>query len=273
LGIVHQPTVRVAMHDMKHPALKGGGSFLRECFAAGSKPVKKIARGNNRKPSTSGRLMFMKHLVIIGILLAFLPPSAPAANKYITDVEITLRTGQGTDHKILALVKSGQEVAVLEEGDEWTRVRLPNGIEGWVVSRFLTDEKPSGILLEELRQKHEALLAHADAPLKEIMKLQEANKTLRFELASREKALNELKISYEALQKESDELLKVQSDYNKLTSQLAKQKEKADKIEDELLNLEQRQIFRWILVGAGVLFVGFITGFSARRQRRRPSLL
>lgn len=215
----------------------------------------------------------MKRLVLITILFVLFPASAHAAKKYITDVEITLRTGQGIDHKIIALVKSGQEVAVLEEGDQWTRVRLPNGTNGWVVSRFLTDEKPSGILLEELRQKHEALLAHADSPLKEIIKLKEKNKTLRFELFSREKALNDLKKSYETLKKESRELLRVKSNYNKVTSQLAKQKEKAEKIEDELLKLEQRQIFRWILVGAGVLFVGYITGFSARRQRRRPSLL
>jgi SH3 domain protein len=215
----------------------------------------------------------MKRLVYIAILLVLFPASADAVKRYITDVEITLRTGQGIDHKIIALVKSGQEVAVLEEGDQWTRVRLPNGTEGWVVSRFLTDEKPSGILLEELRQKHDALLAHADSPLKEIIRLKEKNKTLRFEIASLEKTLNDLKKSYEALKKESKELLKVKSDYNKVTSQLAKQREKADKIEEELLKLEQRQIFRWILVGAGVLFVGFITGASARRQRRRPSLL
>ncbi len=215
----------------------------------------------------------MKHIVILGILIAFLPPSAAAGSKYITDVEITLRTGQGIDHKILAMVKSGQEVEVVEEGNEWTRVRLSNGIEGWVLSRFLTDAKPSSILLEELRQKHEALLAHADAPLKEIIRLQGANKTLQSELAAREKELNQVKESYEALQKESEELLKVKSDYNNVTSQLAQQKAKAEKFEDELLKLEQRQIFRWILVGAGVLFVGFITGFSAKRQRRRPSLL
>lgn len=215
----------------------------------------------------------MKRLVFIAILFILFSASAHAAKKYITDVEITLRTGQGIDHKIIALVKSGQEVAVLEEGNEWTRVRLPNGTEGWVVSRFLTDEKPSGVLLEELRQKHEALLAHADSPLKEIINLKGKNKTLRFELASREKELNDLKQSYESLKKESKELLRVKSDYNKVTSQLAKQKEKAERMEDELLKLEQRHIFRWILVGAGVLFVGFITGFSARRQRRRPSLL
>jgi len=215
----------------------------------------------------------MKRFVFIAILFVLFPASTHAAKKYITDVEITLRTGQGIDHKIIALVKSGQEVEELEEGAEWTRVRLPNGTEGWVVSRFLTDEKPSGILLEELRQKHEALLAHADSPLKEIINLKEKNKTLRFELASREKELDDLKKSYEALTKESRELLKVKSDYNKVSSQLAKEKEKAEKIEDELLKLEKRQIFRWILVGAGVLLVGYITGFSARRQRRRPSLL
>jgi hypothetical protein len=54
---------------------------------------------------------------------------------------------------------------------------------------------------------------------------------------------------------------------------MAKQKEKIQKCEDDLSKLEQRQIFRWIFTGAGILFVGFLLGISGKRQRRRPSLL
>ena len=37
--------------------------------------------------------------------------------------------------------------------------------------------------------------------------------------------------------------------------------------------LESRQTVRWFLTGAGVLLLGFIIGFSTRRQRRKSSLL
>lgn len=215
----------------------------------------------------------MKRLFFIAILLVLLPAVVHAEKKYINDLlEITLRTGQGIDHKIIAIVKSGQVVEVLEPGDQWTKVRLLNGNEGWVVSRFLTSNKPNILSLKELEEKHEAIMIRAGSQLKKITKLQEDNKELRSKLADSEKALNDLSNSYETLKKESAEFLQLKSNYNKVTAQLAEQKQNAQKFEDELSKLEQRQIFRWIFTGAGILFLGFLIGFSGKRQRRRSLL-
>lgn len=216
----------------------------------------------------------MKRLLAIGILIVLLPVVARAETKYINDLlEITLRTGQGIDHKIIEIVKSGQVVEVLEPGDQWTKIRRQNGTEGWVVSRFLTSKKPNILILKELQEKYEAAMIRNDSQLIKITKLQGDIKELRSKLTAVEKEFNDLSNSYETLKKESGEFLKLKSKYDKATAQLAKQKEKIQQYEDELSKLEQRQIFRWIFTGAGILFVGFLIGFSARRQRRRPSLL
>jgi len=216
----------------------------------------------------------MKHCVYIGVLLILLSTAVQAETMYVSDLaEITLRTGKGIDHKIIAMVKSGAQVEVLEPDDQWTKVRLPGGKEGWLVSRFLTSKIPSSIALQELKQKHEALLALADSPYKEITKLQEENQRLSSELSFSDKALSELTESYEALKSKSAKLSKVQAGYQNSASQLTEQKQRADKLEAELSKLEMRHHIRWFLSGAAVLFVGFLMGFSTKQKRRRSSLL
>lgn len=87
-------------------------------------------------------------MCIVGICL-FLSASALAETKhYINDsMTITMRTGPGTDRKIIALLGVGQEVEILQTENEWTMVRLPNAKEGWVISRFITDQTPNALSL------------------------------------------------------------------------------------------------------------------------------
>ena len=82
----------------------------------------------------------MKWFVCAGMFLAFISTNVNAKTMYVSEIiEITLRTGPGIDHKVIAMVPSGVELTVLESGGEWTRGRLPNEKEGYVLNRFLTN--------------------------------------------------------------------------------------------------------------------------------------
>ena len=61
--------------------------------------------------------------------------------------------------------------------------------------------------------------------------------------------------------------------YKTASGQLSEQTKRAEALDEELRSIEINQYIKWFLAGSGVLVVGFIVGFSARRQRRRPSLL
>ena len=77
----------------------------------------------------------MKQLIVFGICLILGSTAALATDNagYVTDImKITMRTGQGLDYKILDWVKSGEEVEILQQGDQWTMVRRADGKEGWV---------------------------------------------------------------------------------------------------------------------------------------------
>jgi len=218
---------------------------------------------------------YVKTLGIVGICLFLLSTAVLAETKhYINDsMKITMRTGPATDRKIIALLSVGQEVEVLKAENEWSLVRLLNGKEGWVISRFITDQTPEGIQLEALKKSHSALQAKAAALMEENRALKDENKTLGINLNTSETKEKSLSKSYETLKKESKQFLDLQAKYKESTSKLAAQTQKAEKYEDELTKLLWNKNIKWFLSGAGVLILGFIIGFSTKRQRRQSSLL
>jgi len=218
---------------------------------------------------------YVRILGIVGICLFLSSTAVLAETKYyINDsMKITMRTGPATDRKIIALLSVGQEVEVLKSEDEWTLIRLQNGKEGWVISRFLTDKTPDSIQLEALKNNHGILQTKVESLLEENKALKSENKKLSSDLNSSETKQKDLDRSYETLKRESKQFLELQAKYKESTSNLEAQTQKAEKYEDELTKLLWNKNIKWFLSGAGVLILGFIIGFSTKRQRRHSSLL
>ena len=79
-----------------------------------------------------------------------------ATTAYVTDqMEVTLRNGTSTGHRILRMLPSGVPLEVLETDSDsgYTRVRSPSGQEGWVLSRYLQNEPVARDQLKAARQK------------------------------------------------------------------------------------------------------------------------
>ena len=224
----------------------------------------------------------MKHFVIIGVCLFLFSFAARAETEvkpetktmYISDIiKITLRTGSGTDHKIISMVNSGNKVTVVEPGENWSRVILQNGKEGWVLNRYLTPKQPCRIALAKLEKKYETLKVKLPPLLEENSTLKAENEKQSKELIKNSETLKKLSESYDALKYESAGFLKLKSNYEKTAKQLAVQTVDAKNIKEELHNLQTNRAIRWFISGAVVLIFGFIIGFSSKRQRRKSSLL
>lgn len=217
----------------------------------------------------------MKSFIVFFIVL--FSTGVQAETMYVYDIiKITVRTGPGINHKIVAMIKSGERVEMLkteEPEKEWTLVRTANGKEGWVLSRFLKSKEPDGLILERLEKKHNVLKNQAMSLIEENKVYKKENKKLNSELKTNKEISNKIKSSYETLKKESAEFLELKSNYEKTSSKLIEQTKKAKKLEEELTNLLLYQNIKWFLSGAGVLLLGFVIGFSTKRQRRRSSLL
>jgi SH3 domain protein len=217
---------------------------------------------------------YKKTVIIVGMCLLLSAAALAETKHYINDsMTITMRTGPGTDRKITALLGVGQEVEILQTENEWTLVRLPNGKEGWVISRFITDQTPNDIQLKVLKKEFNDLQTKAASLIEENKTLNAENKKLSADLKANETKLKNLDSSYETLKRDSKQFLDLQAKYKASTSNLTEQTQKAQKYEDELTKLLWNQNIKWFLSGAGVLVLGFIIGFSTKRQRRHSSLL
>ena len=207
----------------------------------------------------------MKRIAFFAICLLLIWIDARAETKYVGDLrEITFRTGPGNDHKIIAMLKSGQTVEVIQEEEEWTKVRLPSETEGWVLNQYITSSPPSSLLLKGLKEKNKVLMIQNVSLLEEKMKIQAQSEKLAAEFEIHKQTCSELQKDYEILKKEYS---------GKTGEKLAKQTKQIEKLEEEITNIQFSHNIKWFLSGAGVLILGFWIGFSAKRQRRRSSLL
>ena len=104
--------------------------------------------------SIVGYALFIQLIILISTL------PAQAESMYVTDVlKVTLRTGPSTDNKIIKMVESGQKIAVIEPGQEWSLVRLDDGNEGWILNRYMISDETNKIKLVKLESKHSKLKA------------------------------------------------------------------------------------------------------------------
>ena len=218
--------------------------------------------------------MQLKRMVMIGICLTFFSAVGFAETMYISDkLKVTVRSGPSTEYKILDIGESGDRVELLEAGEDWSLVKLANGREGYVTTRYLVNGPTYAIRYEQLQAKQKTLSQQATTLLDENTKLREENKGLKTTLNGTEKSLNQISGDYQELKAGSAEFLTLKTKYKKVSEQLAEQTQKADRLDKELSKVELNQYIKWFLAGSGVLLVGFIVGFSARRGRRRPSLI
>jgi len=215
-----------------------------------------------------------KQILFLGIVLMFFSANGLAETMYVTDkLKLTLRSGPSLEHKILAVIESGQQVELLEPGEDWSLVRTAGEKEGYVLTRYLLSEPTHNVRLEKLQSKHKALMQQAATLLEENTRFKKEGRKLKSTLDVNEKALNKLRVDYEKLKAGSAEYIELKEKFKTVSGQLAEQTKRAEALDEELRSIEINQYIKWFLAGSGVLLVGFIVGFSARRQRRRPSLL
>ena len=214
------------------------------------------------------------YVQFIPIILLISSLSAQAENMYVTDVlKVTLRTGPSLNNKIIKMVESGQKIEVIEPGQEWSLVRLDDGMEGWILNRYMISDETNKIKLERFKSEHSDLKIRYSAIFEENSKFKAENQKLGSELSDTKKNLQRIRNDYESLKSSSAEFLTLKSNFEKVSRQLSEQTQKANEFEEQIANLEVSYYVKWFLAGSGVLFVGFILGFSTKRGRRQSSLL
>jgi len=199
--------------------------------------------------------------------------AAAAETAYITDtIRLSVRSGPANDQKSLGLVESGQTVDILKSSDEWSLIRTPSGIEGYVLSRYLTNQPPAKSRFDQVQEKNKTLTAQAAGLVEETARLKADNEKLAAAAAAGQRELAALKNEFEAFKKDAAEVTELKAKYHRLEAELAEKQEKITQLENPANDILNPNNLYWFLAGAGVLLAGFLTGFSVKRQRRWSTL-
>ncbi len=197
----------------------------------------------------------MRSLIIV-FLAALIPLAASAETRFV-EVEVTLRTGQGTEFGIVRMIRSGTPVEVLEQDRQsgYTRIRMPGGTEGWILTRYLTDSPIGAEELVAARQRIDQLARENRELIEERNRYMGEADTLAEELAR----LKDLSSNAIALE-----------DANRgLRSTLIRNEETIGKLEADNQRLRSSVTRDWFLTGAGVLGGGILLGVVLPRLRWR----
>lgn len=90
-------------------------------------------------------------------LLLLLSPAMAQETVIVSDhLPINVRGGPGSPHPVIAEVRSGDALLVLERQPGYLKIRSPNGKEGWVLSRFVQDQPVAQQRLEALQASLQA---------------------------------------------------------------------------------------------------------------------
>lgn len=90
-------------------------------------------------------------------------------------LQLGLHTKASLDSPIKVLISSGMMVEVLKSEKEFSKIKTEKGVEGWVKSKFITQEEPAIVKVEKMK----LALQKAQQLLKERLQAEETNnKTL-----------------------------------------------------------------------------------------------
>ena len=226
------------------------------------------------------------------ILITVFPAAATAETKYVSDLLIiTMRTEPEKDAEVIQALRSDTPVEVLEEIDEFSKVRVESGTEGWVGTRYLTSNIPKAMIITELGEKINNLELSLESAEKEKEQLANELEELR---TSKNSKLGDYKSTIEQERKEAREINAefnaLSKKYNQLVNQsknVIQLAEKVEKLENESIQLRvaekecgntiqrlegdkkelfRKAIIRWFIAGGAVLLTGIILGRLSRKK-------
>ena len=203
--------------------------------------------------------------MVLAMGIGLVAPAAAQTTAYVTDeLEITMRSGQGNDYRIIRLLRSGAELEVLQRGETWTRVRAGDD-QGWVRSIYLQSEPGAA-----------ARLAQAS---EQVDRLRQENRDLSADLARLESELETVSASNTELEadnqrmtqrlQEAGEGLQLSDENKTLRKQVIDLERQVQDLSREAARMADRERQDWFIAGAGVIVFGMLLGILVTRIRWR----
>ena len=214
----------------------------------------------------------MKATSLFLVLVAAISGLAQAETRYVSDrLEIQMRTGKGTQFKILRMLPSGTALEVLEVDQQngYSRVRSAGGVEGWVLNRYLMKGKAARDRLAEAEKELARLELENRKLSGSVGELRNAKGSIDQERGALSKENRKLSQELEAIRRTASSALAIDAENRDLKSKIVAYERQAQTLKQENEGLKDRTARDWFMVGAGVIILGMIIGLIIPRIRWR----
>ncbi len=189
--------------------------------------------------------------------------SYAAKTVYVTDkLEILLRSGQGTEFKIITSLETGTPLTVLktDKVTGWTKVKSDSAEVGWVLTRFLTEEPVASILLESTTKKMNDLNVSNTKINDALESLRASNTQSKSEMKSLTTEKNKLLHRLNTVKDASANAVRILNERDHLQERVINLERELQKTKRDKQTLQDSSSQDWFMKGAGVLFAGMILG-------------
>jgi SH3 domain protein len=213
---------------------------------------------------------------ILVLILLLCSAGALAKTAYVTDeLQITMRSGEGTEYRILRMLPTGERLTVLSTNEQngYSKVRTQAGAEGYVLTRQLVDQPVARDRLAAAEAEVRSLKAAPGELSSRLAALTEQHSALQKEHEALKQAKTLVDQEYAALQRTASNAVRIANERNELRKQLTSLTREVEDIKQQNRELENKTAQNWFLIGAGVVVGGILLGLILPhlRVRRRKS--
>ena len=216
--------------------------------------------------------MKLSHFLFISLLLTHSLANAQSY-VYVTDmVDIPMRSSNKFERdpsNLLKMLPSGTKLEILSTEDGWTKVKYEKII-GWMSSRYLTSKAPAQAQLEKLRQTYNANKLLIAKQSKRNTELETQVQALKNKNTLLSVQTSKSKAEKEHVEQVYKDALKLEHNNEKLKTEALQLKTEVQLLQNNNTAGQESSSRNWFIVGALVLFFGFIMGFVfPRRSNQR----
>ncbi len=212
----------------------------------------------------------MTRKLLFALCLLLLGGNVYAETKYVVDqIVITLRSGQSNQHQILRTLPSGTKMEVLETSDKYSRVRLTDGTEGWVLNQYMTATPIAKHRLASVQKKLAGLEAENIRLKEELVAASSKEGDISTQYAKLKKADEKLNEELDQLRSVAAKPLQLKNENTRLKKALLDIENEHELVQQENQMLRDSAEREWFLTGAGVIILGIILGLIAPSLRPR----
>lgn len=208
-------------------------------------------------------------LLLLGCLTT---PPVMAETRYVKpSLVITMRQGKTNTSRLVTTVSLGTPVELVRGEKDWSYIRLQNGVEGWVRSRYLSDTPilPPNTLKNEADSK----TAPLDIPMR-LKELTEENNRLKEEIVICTTDRATLADKYHTLTEEPEGVLQVKTSLSDAQQQIKALQAQLATVQIENTVLKKNESIKWFVTGSSVLLIGWLIGrLTSNSRKKKPSLL